>query len=78
MTRKRQWDCWVLCQEDIEQLAVRMGHDPVHFNKADFEQIAAYFKDGLGWSYDDWPEVLEGAIKRHIQRSDELQEVDHD
>ena len=65
MRQKKEWECWTLSQEEIEQQAVRMGLDPVKFTEHDLEVIADYFKDMLGSSFDDWPEILGEAITLH-------------
>lgn len=61
--RDLQWSCWTLRQEDIDQVASRLGINPAELSEEEYEEIARYFMYGFRCLADNWDKILEDAVE---------------
>ncbi len=66
-SRRNEWICWILCKEDIDMVAGKIGVKNNELIKDKYETIARSFIDGLQWANEDWEEILEDAVEDAVE-----------
>ncbi len=62
-SRRNEWICWILCKEDIDVVAGKIGVKNNKLIKNRYDTIARSFIDGFQWANEDWEEILKDAVE---------------
>ena len=65
---KKEWVCWTLSIEDIEEVCKELGVDFKKLSEDNIEDIAYKFKKGFEFGNEDWDLILEDAINNSLGR----------
>lgn len=57
----RNWECYLLSEDDIKEVAERKG---ISLEGIDFEDVIHYIKKGIEWALDNRDEIIADAIRQ--------------
>ncbi len=63
MTGRKQWECWTLSHDDIQEAAQELEIDLSVLDQKDLDEIARRFTSGLEFVLKDWLEILKEALE---------------
>ncbi len=65
--RRNEWICWILCKEDIDIVAGKIGVKNNELIKDKYDTIARSFIGGLQWANEGWEEILKDVVEDAIK-----------
>jgi len=63
VTERKEWECWTLSYEDIQEAAQEQEIDLSSFDREDLDEVARRFTSGLEFALEDWLEILKEALE---------------